>query len=379
MQAFNGRAHDSLTPYLRRDVRGVHPSPSHYQSYLKSALVDSTWDQLRPHLAETRLSAGARFESRIVYPELVCREALINAIAHRDYSQEGRGIEIYVFDDRLEVTSPGALLSTVTVADLLRLEGTHQSRNALIARVLREAGYMRELGEGVRRIFELMKSNELAPPEILNRPDQFTVTLHHKSLYSPEHVVWLEEFVEFDLTREEKVIVVLGYGGREIAPNDIFRNLGIDDTEHYRQLVSSLQQKGILKTTLTKAEVRNSARSKRVGARDIPKFKIVRPEAKREKREQRADQDEGSGSVARLFVCNLPSAVREEELVEAFSRFGEVQEVVVPRNGSSSKGFAFVQLDNLSSALEALREGERMIVAGRRLVVRPARPRHAAE
>ena len=39
MQAFNGRAHDSLTPYLRRDVRGVHPSPSHYQSYLKSALA----------------------------------------------------------------------------------------------------------------------------------------------------------------------------------------------------------------------------------------------------------------------------------------------------------------------------------------------------
>ena len=39
MQAFNGRAHDPLTPYLRRAVRGVHPSPSHYQSYLKSALV----------------------------------------------------------------------------------------------------------------------------------------------------------------------------------------------------------------------------------------------------------------------------------------------------------------------------------------------------
>ena len=38
MQAFNGRAHDPLTPYLRRAVRGVHPSPSHYQSYLKSAL-----------------------------------------------------------------------------------------------------------------------------------------------------------------------------------------------------------------------------------------------------------------------------------------------------------------------------------------------------
>ena len=40
LQAFNGRAHDPLTPYLRRDVRGVHPSPSHYQSYLKSARAD---------------------------------------------------------------------------------------------------------------------------------------------------------------------------------------------------------------------------------------------------------------------------------------------------------------------------------------------------
>lgn len=46
-----------------------------------------------------------------MYPELACRETLVNAIGHRDYSEEGRGTEIYVFDDRMEVRNPGALLA----------------------------------------------------------------------------------------------------------------------------------------------------------------------------------------------------------------------------------------------------------------------------
>ena len=232
-------------------------------------LVERSWDALRAHLTETRLTPGAKFQSHIMYPELACREALINAIAHRDYSAEGRGIEIYVFDDRMEVKSPGSLLTTPTVDDLLRLDGVHQSRNSLVARALREAGYMRELGEGVRRIVELMKSNELAAPEFKNSPDSFTVVLHHKSLYSNEHLLWLEEFSDFDLTREEKAIVVLGYGGRLIAPNDIFRQLGILDTERYRQLVASLQKKNILVSEITRSRAQELSRAKRIPVRDL--------------------------------------------------------------------------------------------------------------
>ena len=118
-----------------------------------------------------------------MYPELACREALINAIAHRDYSQEGRGIEIYVFDDRMEITSPGSLLSSLTIEDLKRREGAHQSRNSLVARVLREMGYVREVGEGMRRIFELMESNELTEPNIVSSPQTFTVTLSNRPIY----------------------------------------------------------------------------------------------------------------------------------------------------------------------------------------------------
>ena len=109
-------------------------------------LIETGWQALRPQLVQTRLGREARFVSTIMYPELACREALVNAIAHRDYSDEGRGIEIFVFDDRMEVRNPGALLSSISINDLVQLSGAHQSRNAMVSRVLREIGYMRELG-----------------------------------------------------------------------------------------------------------------------------------------------------------------------------------------------------------------------------------------
>lgn len=66
-------------------------------------LIDSAWEAMRPFLIQTKIDSHARFEQRSIYPELACREALLNSIAHRDYSDEGRGIEVYIFDDHLEV------------------------------------------------------------------------------------------------------------------------------------------------------------------------------------------------------------------------------------------------------------------------------------
>ena len=98
------------------------------------------WDILRTTflVQRTQFAPGARFELKFVYPEQACREALINAIAHRDYSISN-GIEVFIYDDRLEVRNPGALLSTLKLADL---EGAHEWRNPLIARVLREHRYI---------------------------------------------------------------------------------------------------------------------------------------------------------------------------------------------------------------------------------------------
>lgn len=149
-------------------------------------LIESSWEELRPHLTETRFSKDGLFKTQIVYPEFACREALINAITHRDYSNEGRGIEVRIFSDRLEVLSPGKLLSSIAIKDLEELRGVHQSRNAYIARALREFGYVRELGEGIRKIFELMEKNDLVKPKIESPNKSFIVTLFHKFIYTKE-------------------------------------------------------------------------------------------------------------------------------------------------------------------------------------------------
>jgi ATP-dependent DNA helicase RecG len=140
-----------------------------------------SWENLRPYLAyKTQFGADAKFEQKYIYPEDACKETVLNAIAHRDYSNQN-GIEIYIFHDRIEVKSPGALLSTITIKNLYELEGAHESRNPLIARILRENKLMRELGEGMKRIFHLMRENELEKPVLYSNDSWFKVTLSNKT------------------------------------------------------------------------------------------------------------------------------------------------------------------------------------------------------
>ena len=191
------------------------------------------------------------FQFQASYPEDVCREAFVNAVAHRDYSIEGRSIEILVFDDRLEIRNPGRLLSTVSLSELRKGTGVHDSRNTYMARVLRELGYMQEMGEGIRRINALMNGHELAPAEIDANDHSFAITLTQRNIFSPAEQRWLDVFAEFQLSREEKLVILLARGGNLISPNQIWEVLDIVDTEDYRQFIEQLQTKGLLRSQIT--------------------------------------------------------------------------------------------------------------------------------
>lgn len=259
----------------------------------------------------------------------------------------------------MEIKSPGALLSSLSVEDLKRLEGAHQSRNSLVTRVLREMGYMREVGEGMRRIFHLMRSSELAEPEIASSPEAFTVVLCNRPMYKPEHQLWLEEFASLSLSREQKAIIVLGDGNRLISPNDIWNSLGLQDTKHYRQLVSSLQKLGVLITEVPKTLGQRRARAQRVNVRDVPRFKIQVPQraAAAFGREGRVPREHGvrAGvglpkgskraleidhfeSTARVFVGNLPVNTDRAGLVAFFSAQGFPGDVYLPTQAGCRKG-----------------------------------------
>lgn len=107
------------------------------------------------------------------YPAFAWLEGLVNAVAHRDYSLQGDYIRITMFDDRIEFSSPGRLPSIVTVDNI---QTTRFSRNPMIARVLSDFGWVRELNEGVKRIYTDMASFFLEPPSF-SEPNGNTVLL----------------------------------------------------------------------------------------------------------------------------------------------------------------------------------------------------------
>ena len=255
------------------------------------SLIEDSWDSLRPALSETRSSDDGLFKTQIIYPELAVKEALINAITHRDYSIEGRGIEIRIFEDRLEILSPGKLLSKYTIDDLIELKGAHETRNTYVAKILREYGYVRELGEGIRRMFELMKSNELVEPQISSPNKSFIVILFYKFIYSKEEKWWLNQFEHLNLSREQKTVVRLGINSRLISPREIFDTVGIIDTDAYRELIYSLQKLKIVESDVPKIKAKNLAREKGVPTKSIPRFKIVLSSQEKIKNKQTSSVD----------------------------------------------------------------------------------------
>ena len=144
-------------------------------------LILKSWEHLRSYLAyKTEFGTNSKFEQKYIFPEDAVREVILNAIAHRDYSI-ANAIEIYIFNDRMEIKSPGALLSTLTIKNLYELEGSHESRNSLIASVLRENKLMREIGEGMKRIFSLMQEQKLEKPELYSNGLWFRVTFSNNT------------------------------------------------------------------------------------------------------------------------------------------------------------------------------------------------------
>ena len=137
------------------------------------------------------LPIASRFESgrieRIdepLYPPLATREALANALCHRDYAMGGGSVGLAVYDDRLEVTSTGPLHFGLTADDLF---GPHESRpwNPLIARTFYRRGIIEEWGRGTLKMAELALSAGLPRPEIEERGDCVTVRFRRSDYVRP--------------------------------------------------------------------------------------------------------------------------------------------------------------------------------------------------
>jgi ATP-dependent DNA helicase RecG len=200
-------------------------------------------DQLRRRVGLRDLFFGENLE----YPTFAWQEAIVNAVAHRDYLLRGAGIEVWMFDDRMEVRSPGPPPAPVTVEALQTGGHVHYSRNPLMARVLTDCGYMREQGEGIPRIFAAMASADLLPPSLAMDDFRFVVTLRNTPVWNAETRRWLDSYSDSNLSREQKRTLAFAYAhGRRFTNREIQKQLDLD-LYAVSTLVKSLVRKGIVR------------------------------------------------------------------------------------------------------------------------------------
>jgi len=168
-------------------------------------LIQAAFRAIKPFIRERQTLHDLFFRERLEYPTFVWQEAIVNAVAHRDYSLRGGRIEVHTFDDRMEVRSPGLPPAPVTIEALNRAEHVHLSRNPLIVRVLTDFGYMQELGEGIPRMFAEMEREGFYPPRFQDVGGvTFAVTLQNQPIYDPETLQWLAGFADLGLSGDQK-------------------------------------------------------------------------------------------------------------------------------------------------------------------------------
>jgi ATP-dependent DNA helicase RecG len=120
---------------------------------------------------------SGKFKKVPEYPEEAWLEGIVNALCHRSYNVQGNAIYIKHFDNRLEISNSGPLPAQVTIENI---KTERFARNPRIARVLEDLGYVRQLNEGVSRIYESMEKSMLSIPEYYEKNGNVYLVLRNK-------------------------------------------------------------------------------------------------------------------------------------------------------------------------------------------------------
>lgn len=217
--------------FIKSDISGTLPTQ-----------LQAAEQFLRQHIKMVVRMVGLTHTETPEVPYEAVRELLVNAVAHRDYNVQGDNIHLYLFADRLEVSSPGTLPGPVTLDNLLV---ARYSRNAVIVQVLSDLGFVERLGYGLNRVVTAMKQNGLKPPYFQETGGAFRVTLYGQP-FPLKAVPDLSPFRGLELNpRQKRALDYLSQNSR-ITSSD-FQELCPDvHTETLRRDFADLVDKGVL-------------------------------------------------------------------------------------------------------------------------------------
>jgi len=170
-------------------------------------------------------------------PEEALKEAVVNAMSHRDYNEKGANIQIDIFDDRIEISNPGGLVSAIKKEDFGKKS---ISRNPLLFSLFKSVDLVEKVGSGIGRMRDAMKQAGLPAPKF-EFTNFFTVTLQRPA--TPQ--VTSQVTPQVELTELESKIIAEIKINPKISRNELARKLGISG-DTVKEYLEKLKSKGVL-------------------------------------------------------------------------------------------------------------------------------------
>jgi ATP-dependent DNA helicase RecG len=148
-------------------------------------IIDNATTYVMAGMRKGSLIRGVTRQDIPEYPEVALREAIVNAVAHRDYSHFVRGshIQVRMFADRLEVQNPGGLYGGVTIDELKEGQST---RNLLLVQLMEDVHLVENRGSGIDAMQDAMRKANLQPPRFEDKRTSFLVVLYNAPAMSDE-------------------------------------------------------------------------------------------------------------------------------------------------------------------------------------------------
>jgi ATP-dependent DNA helicase RecG len=202
-------------------------------------IVRDTMAVLRRNMARRSVVNGGGRADTWEYPETALREAVVNALVHRDLSSSALGTQVQVemYPDRLLIRSPGGLFGPVSLQDLGEA-GISSSRNATLLKILEDVPMPNDArtvcenrGSGIRAMIDALREARMSLPKFDDRISTFTVTFPNHTLMSDEVVAWITSLGEETLTDSQCIGLAKMREGERLD-NLSYRTLSGMDSRH---------------------------------------------------------------------------------------------------------------------------------------------------
>jgi ATP-dependent DNA helicase RecG len=164
---------EQAVPDLNSEAMDFRAASELFAPYRK--LTRQAWSTLRVTTEYQGRQGGVRREDRWSVPLVAIREAVMNAIVHAHYAQQGAPIRVALFDDRIEIENPGLLPFGLTIEDIT--QGISKMRNRVIGRVFHEIHLIEQWGSGIQRMTAACQKAGLESPRLEEIGAHFRVAM----------------------------------------------------------------------------------------------------------------------------------------------------------------------------------------------------------